>query len=472
MRFWLILWLWCSPLLVWAQSVEIPAAITQMIHEYGVAQEDLSLVVQAVDAERPLVMINAHEQRNPASVAKLLTTSAALIRMGDDYRWQTRFYVDNLPDAGGVVNGNLYIKGGGDPFLVEERLLAMLQALRSKGIRHITGNIVLDNSMYQLTQSERDSALFDGNATQAYNAVPDPLMVNFRTIKLLLSPGEKDDLVIEIEPKIYNWKIDNQIDVSNVNCAKGYAPVANLDRDSSGYATLHLTGHYSKQCGTKELVAVLGEASEQFYYLFREQWYALGGSFDGGGQLAMTPSTAKLIYVGESLPLSELITKMNQHSNNVMTRQLLLTLGVHLYGEPGSLDKGRQAVLQTLQAFGLDTKGIIIDNGAGLSRVTRVSAAQLAMLLRSLYYSDKAKTFMKSLAVAGESGTLRKRFRGEVIAGQVIGKTGTIDHVRGFAGYVRAESGRNYVVVILGNGATAVKTRYMQDDLLRWVYQQ
>lgn len=470
MRFCLMLGLMVASVL--AQANTIPAALNQMMQKHGVAQGELSVWVQAVDADAPLARINGYVARNPASVAKVLTTAAGLLRLGADYRWQTRFYVDNLPDANGVVNGNLYIKGGADPFLVEERLLEMVQGLRGKGVRHISGDVVLDDDFYRLTRLERDGASFDGQPTEPYNAVPDPLMVNFRTVKVALTPDGANAVAVDLAPNIASWQVDNQMTVNNRACNKGYAPSLALRREANGRARLVVAGSYSRQCGAKELVTVLGEASEQFYYWFSELWAAAGGSFDGVGQLDTVPTRAKLIYVGQSLPLAELIQKMNQFSNNVMTRQLLLTLGVHDYGEPGSLDKGRRAVLTILEEFGIDTAGMVIDNGAGLSRNGRVSAAQLVMLLRSLYYSNKAETFMRSLAVAGESGTLRKRLRGEAVAGNVIGKTGTIDQVRSFAGYVRAQSGRNYVVVMMVNGQTAAKSRAMQDDLFRWVFQQ
>ena len=233
-----------------------------------------------------------------------------------------------------------------------------------------------------------------------------------------------------------------------------------------------VAGTYATGCGAQDVMLVLGEASEQFYYLFRDLWYRLGGSFDGAGKVAKTPSTAKHIYTGLSEPLAVQIQRMNQESNNVMTRQLMLTLGAKTFDPPGSLEKGRNAVRMTLEAFGINTDGMIIDNGAGLSRLELTSAEQLAQLLRYIYLSDQGQTFLQSLAVAGESGTLRKRYRGEALAGRVIGKTGTIDNVRSFAGYVRAESGRNYVVVIIGNGKSAVRSRAMQDDLFRWLYQQ
>lgn len=452
----------------WSWAAILPAEVAAMLNKHRVNRDDVSIWVQAVDADQPLVELNGQRQRNPASVAKLLTTSAGLIRLGHDYHWHTRFYVDAPPDSNGVLNGNLYIEGGADPFLVEERLSAMIDALRERGIRRITGNIVLDESLYRLPPEAKDRESFDGNPWAAYNAVPNPLMVNFRTIKLRMRP-QGGGVAFDLWPNIVNWKIDNQMNVNNGSCNKNYAPIVNIERDDRGYATVILKGRYSLQCGKREVTVVMGEAVEQFYYLFRDLWYQKGGSLDGAGAVGVHPAQAKLFYSGESLPLSELIAMMNQQSNNVMTRQLMLTLGVETYGRPGSLQKGRDAIVNTLSAFGIDTHGMIIDNGAGLSRISRLTAAQLVMLLRSLYYSDKKQVFLDSLAVAGEIGTLRKRYRGEHLSGNLRGKTGTIDGVRAFAGFLRSKSGQDYVVVIIGNGKAALPSRYMQDDLFRWI---
>lgn len=452
-----------------AIAQQIPVAIVDLLNKHHLAQEDVSVVVQNVRNTVPLVNLNDTTLRAPASTAKLLTTAAGLIRMGVDYRWQTEFYLDKLPDANGVSQGNLYIKGGGDPFLVEEQLTQMLQALRDQGLRHITGNIVLDMSLYQLPPEERDAAAFDGHPLSAYNAIPNPLMVNFRTIKVQIVPQGDRAVRLLLSPNIANWTIENQLTISNKSCQKNYAPNVALIREENGFARLQVSGAYSTACGACELTLALGEASEQFYYLFYQIWHQLGGSFDGSGVIATVPKTAKIYYTGLSLPLAEQIQKMNQLSNNVMTRQLMLTLGAFAYGQPANLESGRRAVLETLRQFGVPLEHAIIDNGSGLSRQTRVSAGDLATLLFKMYHSEYADTFISSLAVAGHSGTLKKRFRGEKLAGRIYGKTGTIDEVRSFAGYLLAENGNTYIVVIITNGKTAAAGRPFQDDVFRWV---
>ena len=450
----------------------IPSAVLEIIRKHKVHQGDISLLVQNIARNNPMVSLNPEVLRKPASTTKLLTTAAGLLKMGADYKWNTDFYIDTRPNADGILNGDLFIKGGGDPFLVEERLEEIIQALRQSGIRHINGNIVLDSSLYKLKAEERNTEIFDGNPYSAYNAIPAPFMVNFNSVKIIFTPIGKGRVDIALSPNIKNWRIKNQLKINSGKCSQNYSPKINFERDSSGYADLTITGLYSLNCGRQELNAVLGESTELFYYLFKELWTKHGGSIDGGGKYGSIPVNANLILSAPSLPLSEAITKMNTFSNNVMTRQLMLTLGAYVYGEPGDLEKGRDALKNTLSEFGVNMKGAFIDNGSGLSRETVVSAQMFNQLLVNMYRSQVRKVFVNSLAVAGQTGTLRKRMRGSVLEGNVVGKTGTIKGVRSFAGYVFAKSGAVYAVVIIGNGKSAGAAKGMQDDLFNWIYRQ
>lgn len=450
----------------------IPSGVLAIMQKHKVYQGDVSIMVQNVARNNPLVSLNADVLRHPASVTKVLTTAAGLLKMGANYQWHTDFYVNVRPDAEGVLNGDLFVKGGGDPFLVEERLEEVIQEIRAKGIRHINGNIVLDNSLYHLSKEEKNTESFDGNPHSAYNAIPAPFMVNFNSVKIIFSTVGKGRVDIKLSPAIKNWRVKNQLKINSGKCGQNFAPKIAFERDSKGYADLTVSGIYSVNCGRQELNAVLGESTELFYYLFKELWAKHGGSLDGGGKFGKIPPNAELLISANSLPLADAITKMNTFSNNVMTRQLMLTLGAYVYGEPGDLEKGRTAVKNTLQEFGVNMDGAFIDNGSGLSRETVISARMFNQLLVNLYRSNAKDTFMHSLAVAGQTGTLRKRMRGSVLEGNVIGKTGTIKGVRAFAGYVYAKSGHIYSVVIIGNGKSAGAAKGMQDDLFSWVYKQ
>lgn len=451
---------------LWGLAQGVPSEVREMWRAQGLRDEDLSVVVQAVDRELPLVSLNADVLRTPASLAKLWTTAAGLWYLGSDYVWSTDFYVESLPDSSGVLYGDLYVVGGGDPFLVEERLAEMIEDLQRLGIRHIVGDLVLDDSLFYLSEVERDAFSFDGKGFAAYNAIPSPLMVNFRTVRLDFEVRE-GKLEVSLFPNIKNWQVINEMDLVSGECSKNFIVNPRLVRDDFGYASLYLSGRFSRDCGKREFLAVMGEDSEQFYYLFYDLWLASGGIFEGSGRLGRPPEGARLFYQGLSLPLAEQIKSMNRLSNNVMTRQLLLTLGAERYGRPASLVKGREAVLEVLRDFDVPVEGMFLDNGSGLSREAKMSARSLAVLLHRLYGDA---VFWDSLAVAGKSGTLSRRYRGENLAERVVGKTGTIDEVLGFAGYVEAQSGAVYVVVVIANGKNVAKSRAFQDALFKWVY--
>lgn len=440
----------------WAQDV-LPEALRQAMQQRNVQAHEISIWVQALDQQQPLVDWQSRVARNPASVAKLLTTAAGLSALGGDFRWHTDFYIDQQPDAQGVLHGNLYVRGGGDPFLVEERLRDAIQQLQQRGIRHLQGAVILDDSFFRL--SAEDKQVLDGAHTSEYNAIPHPLMVNFRTLELNVSPRSAST-----RPPLPHWRIVNQIQATKQPCQGKYVKVVpQLKRLPQGYAELHLTGQIPSRCPEQHLRLVLGEGNELFFSWFKYLWEETGASFRAEARVGAIPKQAQLIYRHPSVALRDAIASMNQHSNNVMTRHLLLTLAPQ---RQEALHSGRAEVLKILTRLGVQTRGIHLDNGAGLSRETRVTAQQLAQLLSAM---SPSVDFVQSLAVTGESGTLKKRFRNQALQGKIYGKTGTLRDVRAFAGYQQSASGRWFIVIILGQGKSASASRLFQDDVFQWI---
>lgn len=174
----------------------------------------------------------------------------------------------------------------------------------------------------------------------------------------------------------------------------------------------------------------------------------------------------------DSRPLSEQIRLINKYSNNVMTRQLFLTMGAETYGWPGSLPKARAAVTQWLSDNGLDAERIVLDNGAGLSRDTRISARSLARLLALGWRSPFMPEFVASMSLVGMDGTFRRRFRDGPLTGQAHLKTGRLDGVTAMAGYAMARDGRRYVVVSLHNSPDVHRGtgEVVQNAILQWLH--
>ena len=174
------------------------------------------------------------------------------------------------------------------------------------------------------------------------------------------------------------------------------------------------------------------------------------------------------------MPLSQLMHYMNKYSNNVMTRNLLLTLGAERYGAPGTLGKGRRAIQEWLAGHGMKASDLFLDNGSGLSRRGRVSARTLGRMLLLAHESDFMPEFVASLPLAALDGTLRRRFRETDLGGKLHMKTGLLNDVRSIAGYMRNRKGQTLVVVMLHNhpGVEQFIGTKVQDALLEWLFEQ
>jgi D-alanyl-D-alanine carboxypeptidase/D-alanyl-D-alanine-endopeptidase (penicillin-binding protein 4) len=172
-----------------------------------------------------------------------------------------------------------------------------------------------------------------------------------------------------------------------------------------------------------------------------------------------------------SPPLGDIVRTINKNSNNVMTRQLLYTLGAEQQGSPGTREKGIQAVRAFLTSRGMNLNSLTLTNGAGLARDERISARLLGEILAQASQSVYAPEFISSLSLGGMDGTTRGRFDNTSGNGRMHVKTGRIDHVAALAGYVHAHSGKSYILVMLLNaqGAHQGPGIELETALTRWV---
>ena len=464
--------------LLWAGAVPaqdtggLPAGVQRILDGHDIPGDSFSAVVQRVDADGPLLAFNPDTLRNPASTMKLLTTFVALEALGPNYRWLTEAYLGG-PLTAGTLDGDLYIKGYGDPYMVIERFWLFLRQLRQRGLVNIDGDLVIDNSFFDLPASDR--GLFDGQPLRTYNVVPDAFLVNFQAISFVFNPDPATNRVeIIADPLPANLDIRNRIELVDGRCG-GYQNGIVIDTgDSAALDRVTFSGRVGSRCPEYRVSRSLLNSQTFAYGVFRGLWEESGSSLSGSLRSDEVPETLEPFHVLESLPLSDIIRSINKWSNNVMARHLLLTVGVERFGAPATVDKGRDAAVQLLGERGMDFPGLHIDNGAGLSRDARISARQMARLLlaadRSLYRAE----FVSSLALAGMDGTMRRRFRNESLAGHMHLKTGRLDDVFSMVGYVRSRSGADYVVVAFQNGIDAHRGpgEEAQSALLKWVYEQ
>ena len=457
------------PLLGHAQ---LPAPVSDALGKAGVPQEAVSVIVQSVDeiGGQPLRLVTHRPDQpmNPASTMKLLTTYAGLEILGPAYRWRTEIY-RNGEVVDGVLNGDLILKGYGDPELMAQDLWLMLGRLRQAGIREIHGDLVLDNTYFASTAP--DAAAFDDEPYRAYNATPGALVSNLKATSFRFLP-DTQQLRILAEPDIPQITIINQVKWSPGACGDWKGRLSYTVANQGNRATVTFGGSYATACGEKVLeLSVLNETAYTFD-LFRSIWQSLGGTLAGGMRAEATPEKAVLVFPYESASLSDVIRRINKYSNNLMARQLYLTIAAEQVAIPGREPDGEKAIRAWLAGKGLQFPELVLENGAGLSRIERISADHMATLLQQAYDSPVMPELMSSLPVLAVDGTTRKRLKDSAAHGRAHLKTGSLEGVRAIAGYLLDQHDRRWIVVFMANHANAWATKAAQDALLDWVYHQ
>jgi D-alanyl-D-alanine carboxypeptidase/D-alanyl-D-alanine-endopeptidase (penicillin-binding protein 4) len=220
---------------------------------------------------------------------------------------------------------------------------------------------------------------------------------------------------------------------------------------------------------TRSNVALLDHAHYAFA-MFKRYWADAGGTFTGALRNGGVPPSARLIATLQSPPLYDAVRDINKLSNNVMARQLFLTLATTAYPPPATTAHATAAVRHWLDSRKLSFPELVLDNGSGLSRRERISARSMARLLIAAEASPVRADYVSSLAVSATDGTVRRRFLDDEISDQAFLKTGSLEGVRALAGYVLGASGRRFVVVCFVNHPNAARAQRALDLLVERVY--
>jgi D-alanyl-D-alanine carboxypeptidase/D-alanyl-D-alanine-endopeptidase (penicillin-binding protein 4) len=450
---------------------QLPDPVARALAQAGIPESAAGFYVHEIGAQRPLLAAGAERALNPASSIKLVTTYAALELLGPAYTWVTEAYASG-PLKEEALQGDLVIRGRGDPKLTLENFWLLLRELRARGVRDIRGDLVLDRSYFAVNGEDADPSRFDDQPTRPYNTGPDALLVNFKALQLQFIPDiDARSVRIVAQPVLPQVQIVNNLTLDARGACGDWVGKLKLDaQGNSTTARLVFNGVFPASCGERARnFSVLGHA-QYTLSLFRELWRELGGSFSGGVRDGAAGADARLIATLKSPSLSEVVRDINKYSNNVMARQLYLTIGAVGAGAPASGDKTARVVRQWLAGKGLSFPELVLENGSGLSRVERISAGSLGQLLLTAFRSAVMPELIASLPVAAVDGTMRKRLSGADVAGQAHIKTGSLTGVRSIAGYVLDGQGRRWVVVFIVNHANAGNAQPVQDALLKWVH--
>ncbi len=443
----------------------LPQSIEAFIKHSTIAQKDVSIYIKEVGTNgRTIVSHNAFTARTPASVIKVLSTYASLLKLGFNYRFPTKFYTTGSLQNG-ILHGDLIVKGFGDPTLNAKDLNEMVNKIRAHGIRNITGYIVIDRSYFRV--GTKDSSGFDEHPYSPYNAMPDAMMFNERISTICVTPNKND---ISKKSADGSYTIVNKLQRVNKPCKGRYSwPGIKIDK-TKVMPNVLLQGKISQRCGTRNICKVVTKPYLSFYYALKDALKKEGIVVAGNMRLRKVPENAHLLFTHYSRSLEKIVSKTAKKSNNLYARHLLLALGAKVYGAPATVDKGRRAVAHILKqhgALGLDL--LQIDNGCGLSRSAKLSAKLLTGVLDNAF-ERYGQRWMNTLSIAGVDGTIKKRFRGAVVKNRAWMKTGTLKRVKNIAGYVKSLSGQLYEVVILVNSNRGNwRASQLQNEIIKWL---
>jgi D-alanyl-D-alanine carboxypeptidase/D-alanyl-D-alanine-endopeptidase (penicillin-binding protein 4) len=451
-----------------AAHAALPPPVAEALARAGIPESAVGLYVHEVGAPRPLAAHGAERALNPASAIKLLTTYAALELLGPAHTWKTEVHAAGALREG-VLEGDLVLKGGGDPKLTLERFWLLLREVRARGVREVRGDLVLDVGYFGA--ADHDPARFDERPTRPYNTGPSALLVNFKAVRLTFIPEPATRSVrIVSEPALPQVEIVNALAYAEGPCGDWVSRLGTEAWSGLASARLAFRGYFAAACGERtRSYSVLGH-TEYVGALFRELWRELGGALAGTVRVGATPPGARPIASTDSPPLAEVVRDINKFSNNVMARQLYLTLGAFVEGPPGTPDKAERALRGWLASKGLAFPELVLENGSGLSRIERISAKSLGELLLAAFASPVMPELVASLPLLAVDGTMKRRLAGAPVAGRAHVKTGLLDGVRAIAGYVLDARGRRVVVVFIVNHDNAAGAQGAQDALLQWVY--
>lgn len=466
----------------------LPQAVTRSLERNQIPKDAVSISVIEIETTRPgkntsknILDWRATESMNPASTMKLLTTLAGLDILGPQYRWRTNIYTDGVIRKG-VLKGNLYLQGTGDPKLIPEELTKLMKSMQVLGIQKIDGNLFFDRTAYAPSVMEHNT--IDGEALRAYNVPPDPLLYAFRTLSFQLGKSRTADFIdISYTPALSQLKIDNQMQLVDQPC-DNWKNNIRFNLDSEGISKTNqplvaqFSGAFPSACKGVNYNVVALDANTFLTQGFTAAWVLSGGAWVKApiGKSGNVPLAARLLLQFEGLSLADDVLDINKHSNNVMARQVLLTLALEKMGKPATTSNGELVIQSWLKQNSLDFPGLVIENGSGLSRNEAISAEQMNRLLFTARNLPVGEIFYNSLPIAGTDGTMKNRLMTQLRKflhlkkkPEVRIKTGSLADVRTISGYVMSKSGQLYAVTSFINHPNAGRGLEAHDQLLAWL---
>ncbi len=396
---------------------------------------------------------NAGARLMPASTMKLFTSAVALDRLGPDFAFSTDVLRDGTLEAGGVVHGNVILRGDGDPTMSprlvrggpDASMSTLAQLTAAAGVKHITGDLIADASAFESRRIPE--GWLTRYAGAGYAAPFSALSLNENIVIVGVTPSANGGTTAFLEPASQGITITN---TARTVAGSG----AKLSIHRMGDDRVMVSGTIGATGGTRKYQLVVGDPAMFAAGAFRAALQAHGVIVDGEIKVGRAPATSVVVTSLPSPPLARIISLMNRESINHFAELLWRDAA---RGVDRSVVGSAETANNTLQDFlvhkvGASADAVTATDGSGLSVLDRVTPRALVQLLSHAHKATWSSAFHASLPVAGESELLRRRMKTTPAQGNLHAKTGTTNDVIGLSGYVTAENGEILAFALLYNG--------------------
>ncbi len=432
----------------------LPEKVSNLLRAANIGEAHLSVHAIRLSDGATLVSHQPDKLMQPASTLKVLTAIVGLEQLGPTFRARTELRTAAAVNAG-VLEGDLVLRGMGDPDMDWESFRKMLQRARDKGIQRIRGDLIIDRSWYRPARADLGLPPFDETPEFRYNVIPDALMLNSNLLQIDM---ESDGATVKarMTPALQGVELVTAMTMIDRQCEKwedGWQlPVT--EKTGNGTIRITLKGNYPRNCSASTSISVL-DRTDLADRMFRSLWAAMGGAFDGVTREAAMPAATRLLADHRSRTLAEFVRDINKRSDNPITRMLYLALAESVAGHRNGSDltaaRSEQVVREWLKRQGIDDRGLVLDNGSGLSRTERITPRQLTSVLRAASQSRWAPEFMASLPIIGVDGAMRLRLHQTAAAQRGRFKTGSLRNALSVAGFVPDANNQLCIVVAILN---------------------
>ena len=435
--------------------------------------KNASITIQIIDLDSDSILANENENTSLmcASTAKLFSTSSALKLLGNNYRAETKFYTNGFVDSAGILQGDLWIRGGGDVSLGSkffnregsefDFMSNWLDSLKSNGINGINGRLITDGSEFGYAGVPdgwdwSDMGNYYGVGASGINFFDNTLKYYFNTG----SPGEKVEFIGTL-PEIPDLFF--QHDIESANIRKDYSYIYGSPFSNVRFGRGSLPAYKDSFCVKGSIPDPEMQLALDFKAFLKDTDFVFTGNATANRFLLTEhPSYDSLDFVFgyKGQRIIDIVNKTNLYSVNLFAEGLLNLVGYKFYGS-GSTKLGISAVYKLIKKD-VDLSGLSLKDGSGLSRKNAVSAAHFCQLLKGIYATGIYNDFKGSLSVAGNKGTLKYVCRKQKGANKIFAKSGTLSNVKAYSGYVQTENGKNLAFAVIANNFNCSKSQIVK----------